>query len=526
MSFYALFVTIALAGILLALDWQGSFLTTTAARRRISSDDAKPRQHDETKIDVIVSSTIGRDTNKQQPVNLLRGHPNRHLLPVQQTRRLLAQLAADDDATLERGLQYGDDAGHPDFVAALERFLQRNRLRDDFGVAAASSQDDYATPLPLFATTGVSHGIELLCSVLFMPPQQQQQPPTKDIVWVESPTYFLVGSIFRQHGLQVESLPMKDEHGTLDLDELQKRLRKGRNLPKLIYIIPSHQNPTGNTMSIEDRITLIRLAQKYHFYIVADEVYHLLDWSEESRPAGMAVLEERLASKAAKKWCISVSSFTKIFGPGIRTGWIEASPAIIQQVSGYGYIQSQVSGNNARVDLAARGGAVLGLFSHHSALQGGNGPFVNELLRIALTNGVADEVLNGLIKSYQKRAQMLVTALSVEPDIRVVHVPQGGYFVWIAFPEWLDTRELLNTCHHRVTFLPGPRCNAIPTTITTTINQNDTHHSFQNFARLCFADLDESDLVTGAQRLIEAYRAYAKNEQKNLPSLAELSEIL
>lgn len=132
---------------------------------------------------------------------------------------------------------------------------------------------------------------------------------------------------------------------------------------------------------------------------------------------------------------------------------------------------------------------------------------MNEMLRLALTNGVADKVLDGLNQSYRRRSQRLVTALADEPDLRVVHPPRGGYFVWIAFPEWVDTRRLLATCRHRVTFLPGPRCDAV----SPPPSDDAVVASFANFARLCFADADEPDLVTGAQRLIEAYRAFRED---------------
>jgi DNA-binding transcriptional MocR family regulator len=103
-------------------------------------------------------------------------------------------------------------------------------------------------------------------------------------------------------------------------------------------------------MDIGDRIKLATFARRHGVLVVSDEVYHLLDWrdseSDGPRPAGMASISSKLhdiVDTSSHGECVSVSSFTKIFAPGIRLGWVEASPGTIKSLSNYGYIQSQVS---------------------------------------------------------------------------------------------------------------------------------------------------------------------------------------
>ena len=100
----------------------------------------------------------------------------------------------------------------------------------------------------------------------------------------------------------------------------------------MIYIIPTHQNPTAHTMAIGDRIKLATFARRHGVLVVSDEVYHLLDWRDSEtdgpRPAGMASISSQLhdtVDTSSNGECVSVSSFTKTFAPGIRLGWVEAS---------------------------------------------------------------------------------------------------------------------------------------------------------------------------------------------------------
>jgi DNA-binding transcriptional MocR family regulator len=275
-----------------------------------------------------------------------RGHPNSSLLPIEETCCVLKDLCRETGGAQEalwQALQYGNDEGNTSFLAELKAFLSRHTRNDDFGALGVSStRTEDETKTNFFVTSGVSHGIELLCAT-------QTRPG--DVVLVERPTYFLAGGIFRTHGLVVRGLPMRKSTGDLNVDKLLELVENGTmEAPRMIYIIPTHQNPTAHTMDIGDRIKLATFARRHGVLVVSDEVYHLLDWrdseSDGPRPAGMASISSKLhdiVDTSSHGECVSVSSFTKIFAPGIRLGWVEASPGTIKSLSNYGYIQSQVS---------------------------------------------------------------------------------------------------------------------------------------------------------------------------------------
>jgi len=259
--------------------------------------------------------------------NFWRGHPNRHLLPAAEMQEILDAAAAPDRrARLAASLQYpGDDRGDPALRRALAAFLRRHTRDDEVPDGAAAGSDCDAD---LFLTHGVSHGLDLLCAARTRP---------GDVVLVERPSYFLAAGIFRARGLRLGSLPMTRRGGAggalrVDVEALERGLRDGRMpVPRLVYLVPTHQNPTGYTMPVRDRWRLCRLARTFGFLLAADEVYHLLDWREDGkrRPARFSVLDRMLAEQSDSSsnklggCAVSVASFTKIFAPGVRCGWIE-----------------------------------------------------------------------------------------------------------------------------------------------------------------------------------------------------------
>jgi 2-aminoadipate transaminase len=543
-----------------------------------------------------MSGTSNTSITKPTPpavINFARGHPNPSLLPLPEMQEILqtvgrrpalslsSSVVLDDDddddgerqqqRRLEKALNYPmADRGNAQLLAELRAFLHRHCQRDNVGsppprppppppvsssssllvlpyAAAVTATVTAATTTDLFLTHGVSHGLDILCTA---------QTRAGDVVLMERPTYFLAAAIFQSHGLIVDSLPMKtttntngggDGGGGIDLDRLEQMLERQqqqqqqrdeeRPLPRMIYTIPTHQNPTGRTMSIPDRWKLATLARRFNILVVADEVYHLLDWRRKrsddatnaaasadddddgadttmdpKRPARMAVVDSLLAAADSdctttptsieaslalenrrRGCCVSVSSFTKIFAPGVRCGWIEGPPHIIDSlVHKVGYIVSQ-------------GGCV---------------PLMGEILYTSLRHGYNDAILSKLQTALQQRSRLLVEILSSEPGILIDTIPLGGYFIWISFQGVHDTNQLLQYCLKRgVGFLAGSRCNIGITsgnndnndehgTVMDNSTNDDSNDDCQQWARLCFADLDLQQLKEGATLLISCYRDY------------------
>jgi DNA-binding transcriptional MocR family regulator len=413
--------------------------------------------------------------------NFSRGHPNKDLVPLQEIRQLMAQLGSseishDEEEAIQKSLNYGDDAGNDSTLQQLAYFLERQCTNDQHVVAEGQARCDMNG---LFITGGVSHGIDLLCAIATQP---------GDVIWVEEPSYFLSFGIFRSHRLQIETFPMYSP-GVIDIDALEEELNSGsRPVPRVMYIIPTHQNPTGQTMPQKQRKRLANIVNRFKILLIADEVYHLLDYnrklSAQKRPARMALFNEAVFDDIGDHTdntlvgCCSVSGFTKIFGPGVRLGWIEGPQSIINALRRHGYIISQ----------------------------GGVAPFLGNVFCIALQQRVCDNVLNRLCHAYAHRVELLMGILKEETRWMIPCRPSGGFFLWLVLP--FEARAFLEYCRPQVSFILGTDCSARSGN-KNVFMQDELARSL----RLCFAYLALEDLLAGARLLQSKFKQFLNDAQ-------------
>ena len=280
--------------------------------------------------------------------DLFRGHPNPASLPEDEMRTILSSLAGEggglrDSLNCEYLRLYVSaspsiltthnrndldcaNAGDARFRSAIRAFVDGRTAGDDDGATPPGRRGGRYTEDNIFVTNGVSHGLQLLCGLA--------RPG--DEVWLERPTYFLAANIFRDNGLAVRPLPTRRDAGGLDVERLTAMVEEeGVPPPRLIYVIPSYQNPTGSVLSVEERRGLAEFASRHGVTVLADEVYHLLDWERDGvvgstaatgRPASLVRFNPAVDGDGDgdSGCCVSVSSFTKIWSPGVRVGWIEA----------------------------------------------------------------------------------------------------------------------------------------------------------------------------------------------------------
>ncbi|WP_309569821.1 PLP-dependent aminotransferase family protein [Deinococcus sp.] len=355
------------------------------------------------------------------------GHPTLDMLPLEFMQQAAAhRFAQGDPSFLQYGAEWGDGV-----------------LRTELAAFLAGQYAFPVDPEELFISGGVSQALDLVCAMFTQP---------GDTIIVEDPTYFLALDIFRNHRLKIVSVPV-DEHG-LDVDALSTLVAAHR--PRLVYTIPTHQNPTGATLSAERREQLVRLAQEHDFLIVADEVYHLLSYGDPPPPS--------LTAHVATGQVLSLGSFSKILAPGTRLGWISARAD--------------------RLETLARNGMV--------ASGGGFSPLGSAVIRSMIELGLLPRYIQGLRDTFRARASALTDALRALPVTFLP--PQGGYFVWLTLPDGLDSATLLERAVAQgVRFQPGNRFSP---------DQTQGHR-----ARLCFAYYAETDLREGVRRLGQAIHA-------------------
>ncbi|SNS65930.1 aminotransferase-like domain-containing protein [Rhodococcoides kyotonense] len=234
----------------------------------------------------------------------------------------------------------------------------------------------------ILVTNGALHALNLIFDAVLEP---------GDVVAVESPTFPLALREASYYGATF--LPVRTSENGLDLDGFEEQLRAGAR-PKLFYVIPDFQNPTGSTLSAEARTRLVGLAEQYGFLIVSDNPY------KELRFGGTAVDDFDLGSDNV----IRANTFSKTLGPGLRLGWIAAPQWLIPALT---RIRSTQDQHTSLVTQTA----------------------VARLLR---SEGTFDRIVAGGQKLYRERSSILVDRLeSALPGQLQIVRPEGGIFLWL-----------------------------------------------------------------------------------------------
>jgi 2-aminoadipate transaminase len=293
-----------------------------------------------------------------------------------------------------RALQYSTTEGDPALRAALAARLT------DRGLATAAEQ--------LLVTSGSQQALTLVATVLLEP---------GDAVLVEEPSYLAALQAFQLAGADVVPVPC-DDHG-LDPDAVAALA--ARHGARLLYTVPTFQNPTGRTLPLARRTALVEVAARAGLWVIEDDPYGELRYAGEPEPA--------LASlPGAEDRVLALSTLSKVAAPGLRIGWVRAPEALRRPLT----VAKQAADlHSSTVDqaAAARWLAVVDLEAH---------------LRV-------------LREAYGARRDALLGGLAAAlPPGSVHNRPEGGMFVWARLPDGRDADRLLRRALERdVAFVPG-----------------------------------------------------------------------
>jgi DNA-binding transcriptional MocR family regulator len=366
-------------------------------------------------------------------IDLGLGDPPLSLLPLDLMHGSAQRQLSQADKSF---LQYGAEQGDGHFLLALANFLTKGY---GFGVK----------PENLFITNGISNALDLTCTLFTQ---------AGDTIFVEEPSYFLALKIFADHRLNV--IPIDTDENGLIPAALEEKLAGYR--PKFLYLIPTFHNPSGATLTQARRDRLVQLAKEHDFFIVADEVYHLLRYAGQP-PKSFAAYTDADAENV-----LSLGSFSKILAPGLRLGWLQAHPKMIKRFTACGLLDSG----------------------------GGLNPFTSAMIRDALETGGLENHINHLIQSYRSRRDVLDSALRQHVPQLQYMTPQGGYFLWARLPAHHRAIELRRKAPaFKVDFRPGGLFSS--------------RSGLQNYMRLCFIHYEEDAIIEGVLRLKECLKGQA-----------------
>lgn len=331
--------------------------------------------------------------NDPETISFGGGAPASDALPVEQIHEIAADVLNRETRGVE-ALQYGPVQG----ISQLREIVSKKLLAPK-GILAPA--DD------ILIVNGGLETMNLLCQVFINP---------GDVILCESPTFVHCVEIFEM--FEAKCIGCKtDELGIVPEDVEQKILKYN---PKMVYVIPTFQNPTGKTLPAERRAKLAELGSKYDVIILEDDPYRDLRYSgEELKP---------IKAYDQTGHTVLANSFSKIFSPGSRLGYVYADHRIIDKL-----IDAKSATN-----------------SHTSML-----PQI--LCAEFFARGYYDQHLKKLCAVHKERRDVMMAALEKNmPEGARWVFPDGGLFSWVELPEHIDTTELLKeAADYKVAFIAG-----------------------------------------------------------------------
>lgn len=362
------------------------------SRHTATTEDAFTLDAKVTKRNAAFGSSIWTEilnqfAKHQDPVYFGDGAPARELMPVERLREASAR--AWDDAP--GALGYGDQQG---YAPLRELIVERMR---PLGIEAEAGQ--------VLVTSGSTQGIDLASKVFLEP---------GDVVIVEDPTFLGALETFTTYEARI--VPVAVDHDGMRMEALEAALA-AEPRAKMIYTIPTFQNPTGSTLPIERRQRMVELARRFNVVIVEDDPYSELFYEDERTPA-IRSLDSNV---------IYLGTFSKTIAPGIRTGWTVARPEI----------HRLLLANREVMDIS------------------------NDRIMMRTVYHTALDFLDGHVTAardvYRSRRDAMLDALAASmPDGVTWSRPRGGFFIWITVPDHLNTHDLANeAAENGIIYFPG-----------------------------------------------------------------------
>jgi 2-aminoadipate transaminase len=357
---------------------------------------------------------MGDPRKSAELISFSAGFPDRDSLPaatvIEATKTAL-------ESEGEWALQYGHGLGNRHLADLILAKLKR-----DLGIEASSDN--------ILITAGASQAIALAIETLV---------DWGDTIVTEAPTWMGAVRAFTNAGAKPVTVPV-DENG-IDVDALATTLADLKTqgiTPKFIYTIPTFQNPTGVSTSLERRHRLVELAHEYGTFIFEDDAYAGLRYGGEHVPP-IYTLDDRGTT-------LYFGTLSKTLGAGMRLGWVVAHPTLINRMA------------VLKVDGSTN---VFGTYVAAEWIPANLDSHVEELKEI-----------------YHHRRDLMLAELGEHmPDGVSWTEPEGGFFIWMTLPEGIDTGVMATQARERgVEYLAGASCFADGT------GQNTLRLSF-SFAR-------------------------------------------
>lgn len=371
-------------------------------------------------------------------ISFAAGNPAPESFPVEALARISADIY---EKTPHVALQYGMTEGYPPLREAVAK-RQKEIFNIGKSVAAGDKYNDSTIIL-----SGGQQGIELTCKAFCN---------EGDVVICENPTFIGALNAFRSNGAVTVGVELHEDG--IDPDELEAAI-KANPRTKLIYLIPTFQNPAGLTTSYEKRVRIYEIAKKYNIPIIEDNPYGELRFAGEDIPT--------LKSMDTEGLVIYCSTFSKILSAGMRVGFTIAPESVVSKL----VIAKQVEDVHTNM-------------------------FFQMLCHRYMTECDLDGHIDFIRALYRRKCNLMISALEENLPSEITFTrPEGGLFLWCTLPEGIDMNDFVKRAiEYKVAVVPGTTFNC------------DTSAPSRCF-RLNYSTPSDEQIVEGCRRLGEVARA-------------------
>lgn len=368
--------------------------------------------------------------NQPGIISFAGGFPNPSTFPIEDLKRIVIEVLDEQGA---KSLQYGGTDGNAELREEIAKIYIAQGLDID--------KDN------VIITTASQQAIDLT-SRIFLDPD--------DTVVCGIPTYLGALQSFTAYRANIVGAE-KDE----ELEAVVRAMCASGKKPKFIYAIPDFQNPTGVTMTLQQREYMVKIARKYDLIIVEDSPYREIRFTGEPQPMLSALAPERT---------IMLGTFSKTFVPGFRLGWVIAPKHIIQ-----------------RYNLAKQSADLC------------TSNFNQAIAAKYLKSGLFEKNIKSTIELYRRKRDLMVESMEkYMPDGVSWTVPDGGLFLLITLPEGYDAKVLFDY--------------AIKESVAFVIGEAFFYDGTgQNTMRVNYSFMDDEKIVEGVRRLANAIKTMGEN---------------
>lgn len=364
-------------------------------------------------------------------ISLAAGNPSPESFPVEDLARISSEIFSDSSTT---ALQYSVTEGYPPLREDVKA-----RLASRFGIGR-----DFDMTI---ITSGGQQGIELLCKTMC---------DEGDTVIVEEPSFIGALNAFRSNGAKLVGIPMEDDG--IDIGKLEDAM-KNNPRAKILYLIPTFQNPSGTCMSLEKRKKVYDLAKKYNIIILEDNPYGELRFAGEEIPTIKSFDEDG--------YVVYSGSYSKVLSAGMRIGFICGPEAIVQKM----VVAKQVEDVHTNI-------------------------FFQMLCHRYIAECDMDKHVADIRKLYKHKCDLMLSELDKKMPKCVRYTrPEGGLFLWCTLPDNISQPDFVKAAMaKKVAVVPGQTFNSDP---------NSPSQSF----RLNYSTPSDEQIVEGIDRLAETVKS-------------------